>query len=682
MKFLNKKEFWYKIGMVLFSFLLLAVLELLLRLVGVGNSYKLFIKNPENDLFLNVNPVISEKYFVASQEMNTGGYLEPFLKSKPDTCIRIFVMGGSTAAGFPYDESAATFPKLLHYSLEQTYPDRHIEIINTSLTAVNTVTLLDFAGDIIKQDPDAILIYAGHNEYYGVLGAASTHKLGSNKTWINTYLFLSQLRIWQLMEKAYHATAGARPKEAPNASLMETLAKNQLVPYQSEVYVRGVMQFKNNMNALLQKFSKQGIPVFIGTLVSNEKHQRPFISEISKDSTTFSKYYTKGASLLKEGNFDSSLENLRKALEIDSLHADAHFMAGINYFNQDKFTVARNHFIKAKDCDLLRFRAPEEFNRLIYQMADDKNVRVVPVQKMFIDHSGHGIIGNELITEHLHPNIEGYRLMAEAFGKALNSYFFDEQKDLIISKGAVTQFDSLYAEIGLTYLRSQWPFSNSGKEINPITRFNNLSIEFRYAAKVFKNEIPRLEAELVLFRHYMKAENFTDALKMTQSLRLRYPQKSYFHELTGEVYFQMGNPEKALKYYKDALMIYKYAENYSTERFNQIAQKAGMAAIQVNQIKYAKKCFMGIISRDKKNPVAPGFLVMINKIQSLENQLKNEPDNPVIMVDLASSYLTMRNYKSAQFYVELALKQNNNYAEAIDLKRKLESNNDTATKKP
>ena len=91
---------------------------------------------------------------------------------------------------------------------------------------------------------------------------------------------------------------------------------------------------------------------------------------------------------------------------------------------------------------------------------------------------------------------------------------------------------------------------------------------------------------------------------------------------------------------------------------------------------------MGIISRDKKNPVALGFLVVINKIQSLENQLKNEPDNLVIMVELASSYLTIRNYKSAQFYVELALKQNSNCAEAIDLKRKLESNNGVVTKKP
>ena len=98
----------------------------------------------------------------------------------------------------------------------------------------------------------------------------------------------------------------------------------------------------------------------------------------------------------------------------------------------------------------------------------------------------------------------------------------------------------------------------------------------------------------------MKAENFTNALKMTQSLRLRYPQKSYFHELTGEVYFQMGNPEKALNYYNNALMIYKYAENYSTERFNQIAQKAGMAAIQVNQIKYAKKCSWELFQETKR----------------------------------------------------------------------------------
>ena len=41
------------------------------------------------------------------------------------------------------------------------------------MSAVSSYTLLDFSDEIVDYQPDAILIYAGHNEYLGILGVGS-----------------------------------------------------------------------------------------------------------------------------------------------------------------------------------------------------------------------------------------------------------------------------------------------------------------------------------------------------------------------------------------------------------------------------------------------------------------------------------------------------------------------------
>ena len=86
---------------------------------------------------------------------------------------------------------------MLEQRLLQTFPGRNIEVINTAMAAVNSYTLFDFVDEIIEQKPDLILIYAGHNEYYGSLGVGSAESLGRFRPVINLYLRLQHLRIVQ-----------------------------------------------------------------------------------------------------------------------------------------------------------------------------------------------------------------------------------------------------------------------------------------------------------------------------------------------------------------------------------------------------------------------------------------------------------------------------------------------------
>ncbi|NJO01185.1 MAG: hypothetical protein HC880_05320 [Bacteroidia bacterium] len=80
-------------------FLFFILLELGLRAFGYGTSYPVFIED-ESGQYKKFNPWVSEKYFVQSQNATTG-FEEAFKAQKDPNTFRIFILGASTAVGFP-----------------------------------------------------------------------------------------------------------------------------------------------------------------------------------------------------------------------------------------------------------------------------------------------------------------------------------------------------------------------------------------------------------------------------------------------------------------------------------------------------------------------------------------------------------------------------------------------------
>jgi len=203
------------ISIILVPLLILFLLELFLRLFNYGNSYSLFIEYKGDKDYLVFNPDASKKFFTEEQ-IATKGNSEIFKKKKDSNTIRIFVLGESTTIGYPYFHNGS-FHRWLQYRLTHTYPDKNFEIINLSLTAVNSYTVLGFAKEVVNYEPDAVLIYTGHNEFYGAMGAASTQNLGSNPHLINFILGLRNLRLAQLIINIYEGlkksfgTTGLQP---------------------------------------------------------------------------------------------------------------------------------------------------------------------------------------------------------------------------------------------------------------------------------------------------------------------------------------------------------------------------------------------------------------------------------------------------------------------------------------
>lgn len=327
----GKKLLLFRSLAVLFSFVLLFLLEVGLRIFNYGHNMDLFAKCPKDDRFMQMNYYASDKFF--SDTINaTKGNNELFAINKAANTIRIFVLGESTTIGYPYFHNGS-FHRWLQYRLEQMYPDKNFEIINLSLTAVNSYTVLDFGKQLAQYQPDAVLIYTGHNEYYGALGIGSTSYIGSNRFLVQTLLKLHELRLTQLLNNAIRKLASlfSNKKIDNRETLMKRMAARQEIPYGSKDYRAGIEQFDKNMTELCALFNNEKIPVFLSTVVSNEKDLPPFISDGSGSNS-----------------------------------ADHYFKAGQWAYSKGDFVTAKQDYDKACDLDELRFRAPREINEFIF----------------------------------------------------------------------------------------------------------------------------------------------------------------------------------------------------------------------------------------------------------------------------------------------------------------------------
>ena len=253
----RRRVYWTII--ILIPFILLGAAEWGLRKFHYGATFPLFVSIPdESSPYYGINLEVAKRYFTKLSDFPTPRK-DLFLKQKPGNGYRIFILGESSAAGFPYGNNI-TFPRILNRRLTDAFPDRFIEVVNTSLTAINTYTQLDFMDDILEQKPDAILIYTGHNEYYGALGVCSMESAGKYRWIVKTSLLLQKTRLYQLLRNTiayfkikFFGNASNESSDDPSSTLMERIVKNKIIPLESDDYNTGINQFKENLSEIVKK---------------------------------------------------------------------------------------------------------------------------------------------------------------------------------------------------------------------------------------------------------------------------------------------------------------------------------------------------------------------------------------------------------------------------------------------
>jgi len=447
---------------------------------------------------LLLNPDIACKYFHVLRTIPRPVHVAFDKEKKPDT-FRIFILGGSSAVGFPYEPNGSIASYLLD-RLSLVYPGSKVEVVNCGMTAINSYSLRDLVPGILDQKPDLILIYAGHNEYYGALGAGSIESLGNHRFLANLVISLEKFRTFQLIRNALARVGKTDSAEdkVQAGTLMEKVVQNKYITYGSDVYKKGLTQFEGNLNDILRMITDANVPVIIGTLTSNLKDQSPFVSDSSSQYPPAAKIF------------------------IDANQA----------FYQQKYKIADSLYRYARDLDALRFRAPGAINATIFRTAEKYGVHVVDIDSAFNAHSPNQIVGNNLIIDHLHPSLQCYQLMGRMFFDKMEElhylpdtapkYFDDKTQDILtVSNFKFSKLDSVISNFKIRLIKKNWPFEKNRIYYPDYIKLNNridsLAIQF------IKSEITWIDAHLLAGKWHYDHGNIDQFLKEMDALIYRYP---------------------------------------------------------------------------------------------------------------------------------------------------------------
>ena len=608
---IKKVPRWFYIILILIPVAILLLLEVGLRIFNYGKTYDQWVSIGNGKLSLN--PEIAYRYFYTTEGVPSAGY-NYFDEIKNENSFRVFVMGGSSAAGFPYTPNGS-FARYIQKRLQLLYPGKNIEVVNIAMSAINSYALRDMLPGVLEKQPDLIIIYAGHNEYYGALGVGSVETLGDTRFIVNTVIWLNRFKTFELLRNVIKEISGFFSKPVKvEGTLMARMSQRQLIPFNSEKYYSGIKQFEGNLRDMLGMTKDKNVPVVLGNLVSNLKDQKPFES-------------------IDENGFP---------------RADSVFNTAQRELSKGKVKEADSLFRFAKDLDALRWRAPEKINSVIESLGKEFGYPVVKLDSVFDAETPDGVVGDNLITDHLHPNFRGYQIIGrEIFNKCIDAKFFPDesnpnyslavQDSTTISSYEFTKLDSTIALYQIIILKSDWPYTKEKKsDAEKLKALNMKTYADTLAYLVGKGDLPWETAHLKLAQKRLSEgdkESFKDEIDAAAD---EYPFDPFPYEFAAQQLIDS-------KIYNDA---YAYLL-----KLNKIKENA-----------YSTK-WLGIID------------LLNNKVDSamiyLSTSMNYNSSDASVLYNLAGAYSLKKDYKTALQMVNRCLQIEPNYSLAKNLQHQL-----------
>ena len=410
-------------GIVFSAFVLLILFggaELILRLVGFGHSPKFWRreKDEQGRVWIRDNPWVTAPFF--SRELIRRPVAFRLPEKKRDHAYRIFVLGSSAAMGDP--ESSFSMARVLDVMLTAAYPNIHFEVVNAGITAINSHVVRGIASDCAELEPDLFFVYEGNNEVIGPYGPGTvfTPFLRSPGA-IRSAVFLRGLRIGQVLTELTDHGKTAKTDGLPEEwGGMKMFLDHTIGPDDPRLVTTASL-FKNNLRAIVRSGVEAGATVVLGTVLTNERDFSPFQSRHRHGLSTDALHawegdVASGKASLNTGDWYEAERQFRAALAIDDGFAETHFELGRALLGQGNTKDAKPEFQRALDDDWLRFRTDSRLNAAIREVAGDDSSHRVVLDDLVASaetQTRDGLVGDDLLYEHVHLNFHGTYLVAK-----------------------------------------------------------------------------------------------------------------------------------------------------------------------------------------------------------------------------------------------------------------------------
>jgi tetratricopeptide (TPR) repeat protein len=381
---------------------------------GFSRHIPHFVESPDSSdqMLMTVSPSKSE--VLNPQE---------FAAAKPEGVYRIVCLGGSTTYGRPFFDQTS-FPGWLRELLKAAQPSRRWEVINAGGISYASYRALGVMEELAEYEPDLFVVYTGQNEFLerrtyddwsvsrSLAGPLSLLYRTRTATVVRDVLDLAGLRDSQPDDRT--AELGEDTKSIPVDAVGPDAYRRD-----PELNDEIVEHFKATLDNMVQVAKRSGADIVFVVPASNLADFAPFKSQhrdgiSDKDLAEWKRNESRARFRISQGKHESALDAIKTAEALDDRFAGLWFLKGQALQALNRFDEAREAFLRAREEDVCPLRAIDPLVQVVRRMNETTGSRVVDFEQIAETNSEHGIPGKSLFHDHVHPTVEGNRILAVA----------------------------------------------------------------------------------------------------------------------------------------------------------------------------------------------------------------------------------------------------------------------------
>jgi len=350
-----------------------------------------------------------------------------FSREKPPGAYRIFCLGGSTTYGRPFDDRTS-FAGWLRELLPEVDPGPHWEVINAGGISYASYRVANLMKELVQYEPDLFIIYSGHNEF---LEERSYGALRDTPAFVRSVAsVLARTRTWTAMQLLLERSGLLSATDFPDGDRdrlsgeVDTLLRR----FGPEIYERNdalraqVLRHYRLSIERMVKIARSGeAEVIFVTPASNLKDSSPFKSQhtdglSAEDQQKADALLARAVESINRDRWTEALEALDAAIRIDPRNAELHYRRGRALYALGRYAEAKVAFIRARDEDVCPLRALSPMRAALFEVARTEESPLVDFVDLLEERlrveAGHTIPGETYFLDHVHPTIEGHRMLA------------------------------------------------------------------------------------------------------------------------------------------------------------------------------------------------------------------------------------------------------------------------------
>jgi tetratricopeptide (TPR) repeat protein len=384
--------------------------------VGFASNVPLFVPSPDG-----------RQLVTAPNKLN---FFNPqsFPREKAPGTYRIFCLGASTTYGHPYTDPTS-FAGWMRELLPAADVTKHWEVINAGGISYASYRVAHLMEELVNYQPDLFVIYTGQNEFleertYGKLRdvpaavRTSVALLARTRTWSGMTAALKGLGVYpEAAEKGRDQLAGEVDAILERTAGLDRYRRDD--PLRDNI----LQHYRISLERMVALARSAGAQVIFVTPATNLKDCSPFKSEHTagldpEKSQRSEQMLAEAREAIRKEDWNGALGILDAAVALDPRHAELLYRRGQVLLALGRFDEAESALRQARDEDVCPLRALTPMPQIVAEVARDEGVGLVDyielLRRRMQSEKGHPILGEEYFLDHVHPTIEGYKILAVA----------------------------------------------------------------------------------------------------------------------------------------------------------------------------------------------------------------------------------------------------------------------------